>query len=797
MPWTGGDDIERVVRVIDVERFTLLTRNADRIRDLYAVFGEGAEFHSSDVVRIYNALGAGSDIPSNGSLSNYLVTDERGGLLEKLGSGRWRVLRVAPSAPALDIERLVQSIDVERFGALPTQAARYREICRAFGVGTEFRLQDLMRACGVLGCEVDACRRSSAPKRLRDEAKKGRLEVVRRGVWRVLRVEEQPTRFDVEGLVQAIDVERFLLLSTQAARVRAIYAALGEGAEFCSDDVMRAYEALGCGVGTLSKPSVSKWLRRDTKGGLLEVVERGVWRVLRAEEPLPRFDVEGLVQSIGVERFASLPTQAARLRAIWAAFGEGAKFRSGDVVRVYDALGSGFDTPNSRSLSSYLTTDMKGGLLEKLGVEVWRVLRIEPDVQALDIECLVQSIDVERFSELPTHAARIRAIHSAFDEGLEFRVSDVVRAYRALDAGIDAPGFSTISRQLIQDTKTGLLTKLARGLWQVLDAPDEPPALDVASLVQSIDVEQFSELPTHTARLRAIYAALGEGAEFCSDDVMRAYEALGCGVGTLSKPSVSKWLRRDTKGGLLEVVERGVWRVLRAEEPLPRLDVEGLARAIDVERFTSLPTQAARIRAICAALGEGTGFRASDVVRVYDALSAGVDAPDSRSLSSYLAKDAREGLLEKLGVNVWRVLRVKPGAPHLDVERLVQRIDLEQFESMSTLVARCREICRAFGEGTEFRRADMVRAYEALGCDVDERMKASISTQLHHAANQGMLDMVRYGVWRVLHVEPQLERQEPLELEDIPARTSAVDGEVFDELLVEEFGLAEYLIPDY
>ena len=421
MPWTGGDDIERVVRVIDVERFASLTRNTDRIREIYAALGEDAEFRSGDVVRVYRALGAGADIPSSGSLSNYLNNDAKGGQLKRLGSGVWRVLRVAPSAPALDIERLVRSIDVERFGALPTQAARYREICRAFGVGTEFRLQDLMRACGVLGCEVDACRRSSAPKRLRDEAKKGRLELVKRGVWRVL-----------------------------------------------------------------------------------------------------------------------------------------------------------------------------------------------------------------------------------------------------------------------------------------------------------------------------------------------------C-----------------------------------AEEPLPRLDVEGLAQRIGVERFTSLPTQAARIRAICAALGEGTGFRASDVVRVYDALSAGVDAPDSRSLSSYLAKDAREGLLEKLGVNVWRVLRVKPGAPHLDVERLVQRIDLEQFESMSTLVARCREICRAFGEGTEFRRADMVRAYEALGCDVDERMKASISTQLHHAANQGMLDMVRYGVWRVLHVEPQLERQEPLELEDIPARTSAVDGEVFDELLVEEFGLAEYLIPDY
>lgn len=515
MPWTGGDDIERLARVIDVERFASLTRNADRIREIYAALGEGAEFRSGDVVRVYRALGAGADIPSSGSVSNYLNNDAKGGQLERLGSGVWRVLRVAPSAPVLDIERLVQSIDVERFGALPTQAARYREICRAFGVGTEFRLQDLMRACGVLGCEVDACRRSSAPNRLRDEAKKGRLEVVRRGVWRVLRVEEQPTRFDVEGLVQAIDVERFLLLSTQAARVRAIYAALGVGAEFCSDDVMRAYEALGCDVGTLSKPSVSMWLGRDTKGGRLEVVKRGVWRVLCAEEPLPRLDVEGLAQRIGVER------------------------------------------------------------------------------------------------------------------------------------------------------------------------------------------------------------------------------------------------------------------------------------------FTSLPTQAARIRAICAAFGEGTGFRASDVVRVYDALSAGVDAPDSRSLSSYLTKDAREGLLEKLGVSVWRVLRVKPGAPHLDVERLVQRIDLEQFESMSTLVARCREICHAFGEGTEFRRADMVRAYEALGCDVDERMKSSISTQLHHAANQGMLDMVRYGVWRVLHVEPQLERHEPLELEDIPVRTSAVDGEVFDELLVEEFGLAEYLIPDY
>lgn len=58
MPRIGGDELSSVVRAIDVERIELLTRNADRIRKIYAAFGKGAEFRSSDVVRVYDALGS-------------------------------------------------------------------------------------------------------------------------------------------------------------------------------------------------------------------------------------------------------------------------------------------------------------------------------------------------------------------------------------------------------------------------------------------------------------------------------------------------------------------------------------------------------------------------------------------------------------------------------------------------------------------------------------------------------------------------------------------------------------------
>ena len=491
MPWSGGDEIESVVRAIDGERFALLTRNADRIRELYTAFGEGAEFHSSDVIRIYNALGAKFDVPSGGSLSNYLANDERGGLLEKLGSGVWRVLRVAPSAPALDIKRLVKSIDAERFGAFPTQAARIRSIYAAFGEGTEFRLYDLVRACQTLGYDVDARGQSSIVTRLRYDTGKGRLEAVRRGVWRVLHIEELPTRLDVEHLVQDIDPERFASLPTQTARIRAIYAAFGEGTAFRRDDVMRAYKALDYSADALSESSVSGWLHNDVSRGWLESVKRSVWRVLRAGALPPQLDIERLVQAIDVERFASRPTQAARVRAIWSAFGVGAEFRSGDVVRVYDALGSGFDAPNSRFLSSYLTKDVKGGLLEKLGVKTWRVLRLEPEVQALDIEDLIQPIDVERFGSLPTLAARVREICRAFGEGTEFRRDDVVRAYEVLGLSVDARCKSSFSTQLHNDASQGRLEVVRRGVWRVpraeqkleepetqLDASDDVPRLE-------------------------------------------------------------------------------------------------------------------------------------------------------------------------------------------------------------------------------------------------------------------------------------------------------------------------------
>ena len=502
MPWSGGDEIESVVRAIDGERFALLTRNADRIRELYTAFGEGAEFHSSDVIRIYNALGAKFDVPSGGSLSNYLANDERGGLLEKLGSGVWRVLRVAPSAPALDIKRLVKSIDAERFGAFPTQAARIRSIYAAFGEGTEFRLYDLVRACQTLGYDVDARGQSSIVTRLRYDTGKGRLEAVRRGVWRVLHIEAPPARLDVEYLVQDIDPKRFASLPTQTARIRAIYAAFGEGTEFRRDDVMRTYKALGYSADTLSKSSVSTWLHNDVSRGWLEVVRRSVWRVLRVEALPPRLDIERLVQTIDVKRFASLPTQAARVRAIWSAFGVGAEFRSDDVVRVYDALGSELDAPNSPFLSSYLTKDMKGGLLEKLGVKTWRVLRLEPEVQALDIEDLIQHIDVERFGSLPTLAARAREICRAFGEGTEFRRDDVVRAYEALGLSVDARCKSSFSTQLHNDASQGRLEVVRRGVWRVPRAEQKLEAPET-QLDASDDVPRLEPTPRRTKPRRA------------------------------------------------------------------------------------------------------------------------------------------------------------------------------------------------------------------------------------------------------------------------------------------------------
>ena len=502
MPWSGGDEIEIVVRAIDGERFALLTRNADRIRELYTAFGEDAEFHSSDVIRIYNALGATSDVPSSGSLSNYLANDERGGLLEKLGSGVWRVLRVAPSAPALDIKRLVESIDAERFGALPTQAARIRAIYAAFGKGTEFRLYDLVRACQTLGYDVDARGQSSIVTRLRYDTSKGRLEAVRRGVWRVLHIEELPTRLDVEHLVQDIDPERFASLPTQTARIRAIYAAFGEGTAFRRDDVMRAYKALDYSADALSESSVSGWLHNDVSRGWLESVKRSVWRVLRAGALPPQLDIERLVQAIDVERFASRPTQAARVRAIWSAFGVGAEFRSDDVVRVYDALGSGFDAPNSRFLSSYLTKDTKGGLLEKLGVKTWRVLRLEPEVQALDIEDLIQHIEVERFESLPTLAARVREICRAFGEGTEFRRDDVVRAYEVLGLSVDARCKSSFSTQLHNDASHGRLEVVRRGVWRVPRAEQKLEAPET-QLDASDDVPRLEPTPRRTKPRRA------------------------------------------------------------------------------------------------------------------------------------------------------------------------------------------------------------------------------------------------------------------------------------------------------
>ena len=145
---------------------------------------------------------------------------------------------------------------------------------------------------------------------------------------------------------------------------------------------------------------------------------------------------------------------------------------------------------------------------------------------------------------------------------------------------------------------------------------------------------------------------------------------------------------------------------------------------------------------------------------------------------------------------------------------------------MPTLAARVREICRGFGEGTEFRRDDVVRAYEALDLSVDARCKSSFSTQLHNDASQGRLEIVRRGVWRVPWAEQELEEPETQldasddapRLEPTPRRTKsrhtkprrakkpkhrvhakakpAVEAEVVNEPLIEEFGLAEYLIPD-
>ena len=499
---------------------------------------------------------------------------------------------------------------------------------------------------------------------------------------------------DVQRLVQSIDVERFVSLPTQAARVRAIYSAFGEGAEFRPGDVVRAYQVLDAGMSAPNLSQISDKLARDAKKGLLARLERGLWRVLCAPVEVPALDVERLVQSIDVGEFASLPTEAARIRAIHSAFGEGTEFRAGDVVRAYEALDSGAEVPDSEVMSVYLHTAMKTGMLAKLERGLWYVLRAQAEPRVFDMASLVQNIDVERFVSLPTHAARVRAIYSAFGEGAEFRPSDVVRAYRVLNTGNDDPGPSTLSNQLVRDAKAGRLAKLERGLWRVLRVQVEVPVLEdvplvqstdvepAVQLVQSIDVGEFASLPTEAARIRAVYAAFGEGAKFRASDVVSVLNRSGVVAPTVA--SIQRVLEEDVEAGKLERVESGLWKVVDAnhcdditpsglpeevetQQPKrpgarrkastrPRASQEPLDRSEGAVDNESL---GARVERLCEVLGErGRVFDWRDVEQAFEREGTSVSLVMRTKLFVKLDALLTRGFLEAVDRNDWGTFRL-------------------------------------------------------------------------------------------------------------------------------------------
>ena len=669
-----------------------------------------------------------------------------------------------------DVQRLVQSIDVERFSELPTHAARIRALYSAFGEGRKFRPRDVVRAYKTLDSGVEVPDSMTVSVYLHADMRTGALAKIKCGLWQVLSVPAEPLGLDVAPLVQSIDLKQFSKLPSHAARTRALYSAFGEGTEFRAGDVVRAYRALDVGIDALSSRTVTSQLAKDVKKGLLAKLERGLWQVLSAPVEPPALDVAPLVQSIDLKQFSKLPSHAARTRAIHSAFGEGTEFRPSDVVRAYEALDAGVDAPSSKTVSSQLIQDTKMGLLAKLEPGLWQVLNAADEPPGLDVALLVQSIDVEQFSKLPTRIARVRTLYSAFGEGAEFRPSDVVRAYRALDAGIDAPDSSTVSSQLNQDAKAGMLAKLEPGLWQVLDV--ELSTLDVAPLVQSIDVERFSKLPTEAARIRMIHSAFGVGTEFRASDVVRAYEALDSGVEEPDSMIVSAYLHADMRTGVLVKIKRGLWQVLSvAVEPLA-IDVAQLVQSIDVERFVSLPSHAARIRAIYSVFGEGTVFRPSDVVQAFQLLDAGIDAPYSMIVSNQLTQDAKTGGLVKIKRGLWRVIRAPVEPLAIDVAQLVQSIDVERFVSLPSHAARIRAIYSVFGEGTEFRTGDVVRAFQLLDAGIDTPSPPNLSQCLRTDMMTGLLAKPGRGLWKVLDVQVEV----PV-LEDVPLVQSIDVGE--------------------